>query len=75
MLLLLLLPLSVFGHGNMVWPPVWWDIGGQVLLYDDFGDNYHDDNADDHDHDDEYDQSDNGLRPWQHGLAPPAVKY
>merc|ERR1711971_1267354 len=32
MLLLLLLPLSVSGHGNMVWPPVWWDVGGQVGL-------------------------------------------
>jgi len=32
MLHLLLLPLCVSGHGNMVWPPVWWDIGGQVGL-------------------------------------------
>jgi len=30
--LLFLLPLSVSGHGNMVWPPVWWDVGGQVGL-------------------------------------------
>jgi len=22
----------VAGHGNMVWPPVWWDIGGEIGL-------------------------------------------
>merc|ERR1712215_34270 len=31
-LLILLLPTTVHSHGNMVWPPVWWDAGGQVGL-------------------------------------------
>ena len=31
MFLLLLLP-SARSHGNLVWPPVWWDRGGQVGL-------------------------------------------
>jgi len=29
---LLLLPASAFGHGNMVWPPVWWDARGETGL-------------------------------------------
>merc|ERR1711962_1531919 len=29
---LLLLPASAFGHGNMVWPPVWWDVRGEIGL-------------------------------------------
>jgi len=29
---LLLLPPLVFGHGNMVWPPVWWDVRGEIGL-------------------------------------------
>ena len=24
--------LSVYGHGNMVWPPVWQDAGGKIGL-------------------------------------------
>merc|ERR550519_1205976 len=31
-LLFPLFPLSVLGHGNMVWPPVWWDRGGNIGL-------------------------------------------
>ena len=30
-LLLLILP-SIHGHGNMKWPPVWWDQGGRMGL-------------------------------------------
>jgi len=32
MFLVLLLPSLVLGHGNMVWPPVWWDVRGEVGL-------------------------------------------
>ena len=68
MLLLLLLPLTVSGHGNMVWPPVWWDVGGQVLLYDDV-DHDHDDVDDLDRRHDEHDRDYNYLQLQKPGLV------